>query len=591
MPKVLILKQFDSEVKTIEGERALNVTITTNDVDRSGDIVEPKGAKLANFKKNPVVLMAHDYQGLPIGKASNLTKTDNGIIAKVIFPEEGTYPLADTVYNLYKQKFMRAWSIGFVPIKSEDIVDDEEDKDSKTVSRGKRFKTWELLEFSACAVPANPHALTNMVSKGIDVELLKEEGFIEIEEKAKYNCECIKCGYKMTSDKHCKDIKCPKCGGTMRRVERPGPGEESVDGDNVINKPEETEKYIRIPVAKCDITATIDIDKKQGITALYCGKVKKIATYIFEKAKGWTLKKAQKWVEDHKKEYENIREEELENLEIEIETEEKSVIPFKETPKAPEDEEWDAGKEVRQAEISDLKIICTWFDSENPDVKGAYKLPHHKASGHAVVWRAVAAAMAALLGARGGVAIPAGDKKGVYNHLVKHYKQFDKEPPDFRDYEEAELKELFPEDEEKIKKVKLGTFDIFKEIFKITKENEELKEKLKAIELKSGAVLNAKNKSNLKKAQELIQSVLDSAETTEEDLQVIDDNKNDKKDDNVIDIVTDTVDNIVIDKEKDEAAEEAKFQAKIESIINQSMDENRKYFQDKLDYELGRVKK
>jgi len=31
----------------------------------------------------------------------------------------------------------------------------------------------------------------------------------------------------MTSDKHCKEIKCPKCGGTMRRVERPGPGEDS----------------------------------------------------------------------------------------------------------------------------------------------------------------------------------------------------------------------------------------------------------------------------------------------------------------------------------------------------------------------------
>jgi len=59
----LILKQYDSEVKSVEGERALNVTITTNDVDRSGDIVEPKGAKLANFKKNPVVLMAHNYSG------------------------------------------------------------------------------------------------------------------------------------------------------------------------------------------------------------------------------------------------------------------------------------------------------------------------------------------------------------------------------------------------------------------------------------------------------------------------------------------------------------------------------------------------
>ncbi len=41
-----------------------------------------------------------------------------------------------------------------------------------------------------------------------------------------YRCECIKCGYQKTSNKHCKDLKCPKCGGQMRRVERPGPGQE-----------------------------------------------------------------------------------------------------------------------------------------------------------------------------------------------------------------------------------------------------------------------------------------------------------------------------------------------------------------------------
>jgi len=40
-----------------------------------------------------------------------------------------------------------------------------------------------------------------------------------------YECECIECGYRMTSDQHCKDLKCPKCGGQMRRVERPGVGQ------------------------------------------------------------------------------------------------------------------------------------------------------------------------------------------------------------------------------------------------------------------------------------------------------------------------------------------------------------------------------
>lgn len=44
-------------------------------------------------------------------------------------------------------------------------------------------------------------------------------------QKAEYSCECIECGHRMQSDEHCKDLKCPKCGGIMRRRERPGPGQ------------------------------------------------------------------------------------------------------------------------------------------------------------------------------------------------------------------------------------------------------------------------------------------------------------------------------------------------------------------------------
>ncbi|MFX0084325.1 MAG: hypothetical protein ACFFAU_01525 [Candidatus Hodarchaeota archaeon] len=46
------------------------------------------------------------------------------------------------------------------------------------------------------------------------------------EEEKQFDCECIKCGEKVTSKEHCKDLKCPKCGGQIRRVGRPGPGQE-----------------------------------------------------------------------------------------------------------------------------------------------------------------------------------------------------------------------------------------------------------------------------------------------------------------------------------------------------------------------------
>lgn len=39
-----------------------------------------------------------------------------------------------------------------------------------------------------------------------------------------FSCSCPKCGYKTKSDKHCNTIKCPKCGQTLRRANRPGTG-------------------------------------------------------------------------------------------------------------------------------------------------------------------------------------------------------------------------------------------------------------------------------------------------------------------------------------------------------------------------------
>jgi len=39
-----------------------------------------------------------------------------------------------------------------------------------------------------------------------------------------FNCECLKCGYVLKTSEHCVDVKCPKCGGQMRRAERPGAG-------------------------------------------------------------------------------------------------------------------------------------------------------------------------------------------------------------------------------------------------------------------------------------------------------------------------------------------------------------------------------
>ncbi len=69
-----------------------------------------------------------------------------------------------------------------------------------------------------------------------------------------------------------------------------------------IKKPEESETTIRIPVGPdCEVTATITIDKAQGIQALYCGKIKKVRTFLFDKrVKAWTMASARAWIKEQK---------------------------------------------------------------------------------------------------------------------------------------------------------------------------------------------------------------------------------------------------------------------------------------------------
>jgi len=149
-----------------------------------------------------------------------------------------------------------------------------------------------------------------------------------------------------------------------------------------------------------------------------------------------------------------------------------SVIPYAEARKATEDESWNFN--ASEYDVDQLKRACAWFDSENPDVKGSYKLPHHRPDG-TVVWHGVSAAMAVLMGGRGGVDLPAEDKRGVYNHLSKHYADFGKEPPEFG----ASLKGGCPKlSEEKLKELEGKLAESDKAIKTLTAEKQDLEKKL-----------------------------------------------------------------------------------------------------------------
>lgn len=148
------------ETKEVDAQtRTLIVKISTSDVDRSGDIVVPKGVILDNYLTNPVVAAFHRYNEPAIAKTLEIKVADDFILAKLEFVPEGKYPLADILYEQYKGGFMNAWSIGFRPMEYEEIP-----------NGGYKFLKWELFEYSAVLVPDNQNALTVMRSKGISDE-------------------------------------------------------------------------------------------------------------------------------------------------------------------------------------------------------------------------------------------------------------------------------------------------------------------------------------------------------------------------------------------------------------------------------------
>ena len=127
---------------------------------------------------------------------------------------------------------------------------------------------------------------------------------------------------------------------------------------------------------------------------------------------------------------------------------EKGVIPSHSPAIADIDIKWDATTAVdriRKWSSSDSSgdkekinwskyaTAFTWFDSTDKENFGSYKLPHHDIidGSFKVVWRGIAAAMAVLHGSRGGVNVPDSVKRGIHNHLARHYKQFDKKTPEF----------------------------------------------------------------------------------------------------------------------------------------------------------------
>ena len=116
---------------------------------------------------------------------------------------------------------------------------------------------------------------------------------------AKYNCECLKCGEIVASDQHCKDIKCPKCGGEMRRKDRP-----SKDVNSNETNEEGGKSIVTIEEIKAKLTEELgdlvkdwtdeDFSNEDKIAEARKVKEEKASTPVEEKAEKTVVESEQK---------------------------------------------------------------------------------------------------------------------------------------------------------------------------------------------------------------------------------------------------------------------------------------------------------
>ncbi|KKN70771.1 hypothetical protein LCGC14_0427660 [marine sediment metagenome] len=160
----VLIRKYGFKQENDADEEAGTVTsqISTETPDRENDIVLASGIRLANYRKVPTVLYAHNPTILPIGTGRvRINRQTKITVATTKFLDH------EFAQDARKAAIAKAlgWSIGFIPLDFEmRKVDDETEKaraDAPMLMRpGTLFKRIDFMEYSATPIPAHPDAFT-----------------------------------------------------------------------------------------------------------------------------------------------------------------------------------------------------------------------------------------------------------------------------------------------------------------------------------------------------------------------------------------------------------------------------------------------
>jgi len=137
----------------------VSAIVSTEDMDRDGDIIRQNGWNLDNFADHPMLIASHRYDDLTaqLGTWDDMEVKGKQLIGVARYYVGEGNATADWAYNL-AQKGDAAFSVGFIP----DMTKAE--RLGKGSDGGFEFRGQELLEVSQVTVPSNARALQMLKS-------------------------------------------------------------------------------------------------------------------------------------------------------------------------------------------------------------------------------------------------------------------------------------------------------------------------------------------------------------------------------------------------------------------------------------------
>ena len=135
----------------------ISFVASTDSVDRYGDVINQSGWNVEAYQRNPVVLLNHNANSLPIGKGAVSVK-DGQLMIEVEFDKDDE--MAQRVERKARNGFLNAVSVGFNPIEAVQRSKLPKDHPAYTERGGNYFSKSELLEVSIVTIPANSEATT-----------------------------------------------------------------------------------------------------------------------------------------------------------------------------------------------------------------------------------------------------------------------------------------------------------------------------------------------------------------------------------------------------------------------------------------------